>query len=267
MKSGLCVIVLLALASPARADECDVTWSSVGEDFEALFEAPFHMTRDEAAATLAVTAVTAASIVWWDDDVDRWVQRQPDSFAYTAFHQLSRLASWYGENNTHAIITYVGVTGAVAIGGVIADDDYVLDTAAIMAESAAFSFVLDVAAKLIVGRARPRTEKGPHKFTFTTSPTNSDMHAFLSGHTANAFALAGAAAGRHPHWYVEIPSYTLAVAAGLQRMESREHWLSDVVSGAAFGYAIAELLVDRHECDDAAGAGATGPTVSISFQF
>jgi membrane-associated phospholipid phosphatase len=259
--------VLLALAAPARADECDVSWSSVDNDFAALVEAPFHMSSDEAAATLAVTAVTGASIVWWDDDADRWVQRQPDSFAYTAMHQLARLASWYGENNKNAIITYVAVTGAVAIGGVIADDDYVVDTAAIMAESAAFSFVLDVAAKLIVGRARPRTEMGPHKFSFTSSPTNSDMHAFLSGHTANAFALAGAAAGRHPHWYVEIPSYTLAVAAGLQRMDSRSHWLSDVISGGFFGYAIAEFLVDLHECDDDASASAAGPTVSISFQF
>lgn len=265
--AGATWLLVLALAAPARADECDVAWSSVDDDFVALIEAPFHMTSDEAAATLGVTAFVGASIVWWDYDVDRWLQRQPDSFAYTAMHQLARLASWYGENNTNALITAVAVTGAVAVGGVIADDDYVLDTAAIMAESAAFSFVLDVAAKLLVERARPRTGVGPHKFSFLGSPRNSGMHSFLSGHTANAFALAGAAAGRHPHWYVEIPGYTLAVAAGLQRMDAREHWMSDVVSGAFFGYAIAELLVDRHECDDDSASDASGPTVSISFQF
>jgi hypothetical protein len=66
---------------------------------------------------------------------------------------------------------------------------------------------------------------------------------------------------------VQVPSYLFAVAAGAQRMDSRNHWMSDVISGAFFGYAIAEFLVDRHECSDDAGAGATGPTVSISFQF
>lgn len=267
MKRCLCVIVLLALAPPARADECDITWSSVGEDFEALLEAPFHMTSDEAAATLAVTAVTGASIVWWDDDVDRWVQRQPDSFAYAAMHQLSRIADWYGESVLHAFIVYAGVTGAVALGGVIADDDYVLDTAAIMAESGVFTFGLDVAAKLVIGRKRPYTGDGPHAFNFLVSPGDSDTQSFLSGHTANAFALAGSASGRHPYWYVQVPSYLFAVAAGTQRVDSRNHWLSDVVSGAAFGYAIAEFLVDRHECDDDTSASASGPTVSISFQF
>jgi len=266
MRRCACVLLLLALAAPARADKCDVTWSSVDNDFAAMLEAPFHMSSEEAAATLGVTAAVGASIVWWDDDVDRWVQRKPDSFAYNAVHQLSRLASWYGENNTHALITYGAVIGAVAIGGAIADDDYVLDTAAIMAESVAFTFVLDVAAKMIVGRARPHTERGPHAFGFLTSLTDSDMHSFLSGHTANAFAIAGAAAGRHPHWYVQIPGYTFALAAGLERMDSRSHWMSDVVSGAFFGYAIAEFLVDRHECDDG-GGDAAGPTVSLTFRF
>jgi membrane-associated phospholipid phosphatase len=259
--------LVLALAGPARADECDVTWSSVGEDFEALFEAPFHMDSDAAYLTLGVTAVTGASIIWWDDDIDRMVQRQPDSFPYTAMHGLSRLASWYGESNTHAFITYAAVTGAIALGGVIADDDYVVDTAALMAESGIFTFALNVAAKLVVGRKRPHAGAGPHSFDFLVSPGDSDTQSFLSGHTAVAFAGAGVAAGRHPHWYVELPGYVFAVAAGLQRVDSRSHWMSDVISGAFFGYAISELIVDRHECADGTDGDATGPTVSLSFHF
>jgi len=262
---ALVVLTLAVLALPVRADECDVTWSSVGEDFEALFEAPFHMDKETAYLTLGVTAVTGASIMWWDEDIDQMVQRRPDSFAYNAMHGLSRLASWYGESNKHAFITYAAVTGAIALGGVIADDDYVLDTAAIMAESGAFTFVLDLAAKLVVGRKRPHTGAGPHAFNFLVSPGDSDSQSFLSGHTAVAFAGAGVAAGRHPHWYVEIPGYVFAVAAGLQRVDSRSHWMSDVISGAFFGYAISELVVDRHECPE--DADATGPTVSLSFQF
>jgi undecaprenyl-diphosphatase len=268
MRRCTCAALLLLLAAaPARADECDITWSSVDDDFQALLEAPFDMDEEAAYWTLGVTAFTGVSIIWWDDDVDRWVQKQPDSFSYRAMHQFSRLAGWYGEKNTHAIITYAGVIGAVALGGVIADDDYVLDTAALMAEAGAFSFVLNVAVKMVVGRARPHTERGPHAFQFLTSPTNSDMHAILSGHTANAFALAGTAAGRHPHWYVQVPGYLFAAAAGLQRMDSRSHWMSDVVSGAFFGYAIAEFLVDRKDCADGGDDGGSAPMVSITIRF
>ncbi len=262
------IVALLALAAPARADDaCDVDWSSVGDDFEALFEAPFDMSEESAYLTLGVAAFTGASIIWWDDDVDAMVERRPDSFPYQALHQISRLASWYGESSKNAFIGYAAITGAVALGGWIADDDYVVDTAAIMAESGAFTFVLDAAVKLVVGRKRPYTGAGPHAFDFLVSPRDSDTQSFLSGHTAVAFAGAGAAAGRHPHWYVEIPAYTFAVAAGLQRIDTRQHWLSDVVSGAFFGYAISELLVDRHQCPDDGDSGAAAPTVSVSFRF
>jgi hypothetical protein len=264
MRGCACALLLSILVAPARADECDVTWSSVGEDFEALFEAPFHMDKDAAYLTLGVTAVTGASIIWWDDDIDRYVQRKPDSFPYNAMHQLSRIASWYGESNRNALITCAAVTGAVALGGVIADDDEVLDTAAIMAEAQAFTFVLNAAVKLVIGRKRPHAGDS-HDFDFLVSPGDSDTQAFLSGHTAVAFALAGAAAGRHPHWYVEVPGYTFAVAAGLQRVDSRAHWMSDVISGAFFGYAISELLVDRHQCDD--DGDPASPTVSLTFRF
>lgn len=261
------VALASAFVAPARAGECDVTWSSVGDDFGALVEAPFHMSSDDAAATLGVTAVVGASIVWWDEDIDLMVQRRPDSFPYTAMHQLSRIADWYGESVTHAFLTYAAVTGAIALGGVIADDDYVLDTAAIMAESGVFTFALDTATKLVIGRKRPYTGDGPHAFNLLVSPGDAETQSFLSGHTASAFALAGSASGRHPYWYVQVPSYLFAVAAGVQRLDSRNHWLSDVISGAAFGYAISEFLVDRHECPGDANDRTAGPTVSVSFRF
>jgi membrane-associated phospholipid phosphatase len=267
--TGLLLLVTLSsmFALPAHADECDVTWSSVGDDFVALIEAPFHMTSEEAAATLGVAALVGASIVWWDEDVDLMVQRRPDSLPYHAMHQLSRIADWYGESVAHAFLVYAGVTGAVALGGVIADDDYVLNTAAIMAESGVFTFGLDVAVKLVIGRKRPYTGDGPAAFDFLVSPGDVDTQSFLSGHTAGAFALAGSASGRHPYWYVQVPSYLFAVAAGAQRIDSRKHWLSDVISGAFFGYAISEFLVDRYECDDDAGDDAAGPTMSLTFRF
>lgn len=257
-------LLLLLSTSSVLADECDVSWSNAGEDFEALFEAPFDMESDAAYLTLGVTTFVGASIIWWDDDVDRFVQRPPQSFVDHALHNFAGIASWYGANNRHAIFTHAAVAGAVALGGWIADDDYVVDTAALMAEATVYTFALNVAAKLVLGRKRPHAGTS-HAFEFLVGLNDADTQSFLSGHTATAFSMAGVAAGRHPHWYVEVPAYTLATAAGWQRVDSRAHWLSDVVAGAFFGYAIAELIVDRHEC--APDTESTGPMMTFSFNF
>jgi len=256
-------LLLIVAATRARADECEVSWTNAGEDFKALFEAPFDMESDAAYLTLGVTTFVGASIIWWDDDVDRFVQRPPKTFVDHALHNFAGIASWYGDNNRHALFTHVAVAGAVALGGWIADDDYVVDTAALMAEATAYTFVLNVAAKLTIGRKRPHAGNS-HAFEFLVGLNDSDTQSFISGHTATAFSMAGVAAGRHPHWYVEVPAYTLAAAAGWQRVDSRSHWLSDVVAGGFFGYAIAELIVDRHEC---AGSESTGPMMTFSFNF
>jgi hypothetical protein len=119
---------------------------------------------------------------------------------------------------------------------------------------------------LIIGRKRTHSGES-HQFEFLVGANDSDTQSFFSGHTAAAFAGAGVAAGRHPHWYVEVPSYLFAAAAGWQRVDSRAHWLSDVVAGGFFGYAIAELLVDRHECPEGSVSGTMTPTVSFTLRF
>ena len=57
---------------------------------------------------------------------------------------------------------------------------------------------------------------------------------FPSGHTANAFALAGSMAYSYG-WYGAIPGYTFASMVGLSRIKESRHWASDVVSGAFVG--------------------------------
>ncbi|HEU4929048.1 MAG TPA: hypothetical protein VFU38_04405, partial [Candidatus Krumholzibacteria bacterium] len=178
-------LVFLLAATSARSDECDVSWSSAGDDFTALFEAPFDMESDAAYLTLGVTTLVGASIIWWDDDVDRFVQRSPQNFVDHALHNFAGIAGWYGANNRHAIFTHAAVAGAVALGGLIADDDYAVDTAALMAEAAVYTFALNIAAKLTIGRKRPRAGQS-HAFEFLVGLNDADTQSFLSGHTATA---------------------------------------------------------------------------------
>ena len=67
-------------------------------------------------------------------------------------------------------------------------------------------------------------------------PDNTDRAAFPSGHTSTSFALATVAASKWG-WEVGVPAYLLAGFVGFTRVESRSHYLSDVLFGAGLGIA------------------------------
>jgi hypothetical protein len=261
-----CVVVVAAavslLAPPARAEDCrDFTWESVGEDFEALVKAPFEMDEEGWIKTSVAFAGVGATMIWADAPVDRMVMEQ--SPAWEPFHKLASISNWYGRNGKNAFVVSAGVIGAVALGGWIADEDRMVDTAGIMTESLVFSTAITGLSKVLFGRRRPHANEGPHRFNWFVGPGDHESDSFPSGHSSTAFSLAGAGAGRHPHWYVQIPAYTLAVSAGLQRIDARAHWTSDVITGALIGYAVSEFLVDRYDCNpDNSG---DSPALSLSF--
>ena len=72
--------------------------------------------------------------------------------------------------------------------------------------------------------------------TNTRSP-NGERFAWPSGHTSSAFT-AAAVLNEHYGPWVGVPSLALAGLVGYQRIDSREHELSDVVFGAMLGYVV-----------------------------
>lgn len=54
-------------------------------------------------------------------------------------------------------------------------------------------------------------------------------------------------AKQYDSWWVKIPAYTLATSVAIQRMESRNHWGSDVLVGGLIGYWVGGTLVNKHK--------------------
>jgi membrane-associated phospholipid phosphatase len=69
--------------------------------------------------------------------------------------------------------------------------------------------------------------------------------AWPSGHTSSSFAFA-AVLDEYYGPKVGIPAYILAGLVGWERIDDREHDLSDVVFGAALGYVIGRTVSERH---------------------
>ncbi len=108
------------------------------------------------------------------------------------------------------------------------------------------SSLLTHAIKTAVGRARPKIELGP--FHFNPFPGDADFASFPSGHTSYAVTIALLLGILFPRarWLFII----LAALTAFERVFHREHYVSDVLAGAAVGlfsvYLCVRLLPNRY---------------------
>jgi hypothetical protein len=107
---------------------------------------------------------------------------------------------------------------------------------AVVATSAAAA-----AGKRLAGRVRPGFERAGQFLGPAAAADGAGHQSFPSGHTASAVAMTVVLAAVYPR--VRGLLWALAAACGLLRWVRDAHWLSDVLAGAAVGYAIAELTL------------------------
>jgi membrane-associated phospholipid phosphatase len=91
--------------------------------------------------------------------------------------------------------------------------------------------------KHLIGRARPRLTDN---FVFIGPSIKSGYDSFPSGHTTVIFCLAYIISRYFPRYKVIF--YSLALIAGLDRVEDVSHFPSDVLSGAIIGLFIGKML-------------------------
>jgi membrane-associated phospholipid phosphatase len=75
-------------------------------------------------------------------------------------------------------------------------------------------------------------------------PNSSDFRSFPSGHTSTAFVAAEflhQEFGHHSAW-ISVAGYATAAATGYLRLYNNQHWLGDVLAGAAIGMASTKFI-------------------------
>ncbi len=183
--------------------------------------APLFTRRDLFYAGGAAAAIAAAA------SNDAWAQGQ----ALRAQDQGSRDAARFAEHlgNTAVVAPLLvavdlaaRATGHPAFGAATER----------VAVSVGVAGVGVLALKQVFGRARPFESPNDSR----DFRPFSGHDAFPSGHSAIAFALAGALGCESKQRWLPFVTYPAATVVAWSRLRDDKHWLSDVTAGAAFGW-------------------------------
>jgi membrane-associated phospholipid phosphatase len=132
------------------------------------------------------------------------------------------------------------VTVGVVAGGLISHNDKVTRAGLRVLFSAGLGAAAAQGIKLVVGRERPLENASAWDF----DPPKVDA-AFPSGHTTAAFAMAASLSDDIHRPWATVALYGAATGVAVSRVYQQEHWVSDVVGGAALGIASAKLINGR----------------------
>ncbi|HBS87768.1 MAG: hypothetical protein A2W91_11365 [Bacteroidetes bacterium GWF2_38_335] len=101
--------------------------------------------------------------------------------------------------------------------------------------------------KILFNRYRPYNGKSPDPGMWMGPFAPDFYRSFPSGHTTSIFSVATIVASEYQNTvWVPVLCYSIATASGLSRIYSNDHWLSDVMCGAAFGIAMGKLIYNSN---------------------
>lgn|GEM_PF-954626 len=127
-------------------------------------------------------------------------------------------------------ITELGLTGAGYLTGVLIEDQEMYQVSRSMIEAQALSGIYTMALKLIAQDDSP----------------NGEYYAWPSGHTSISMTFA-AVMDEYYGPVVGWPLYALSGFVMYERMETGEHWASDVVFGAAIGFTVGKTVAGKYK--------------------
>jgi membrane-associated phospholipid phosphatase len=206
---------------------------------------------------LAPATVGTAVAVHYDVPAQEWIHGDlPDPML--GGRRLSYYGSYLGEGYVS-----VGVFGAMGVVGLLDHDRRVQRTCLEGLEAVLATGVTTRILKLAV--REPRPSDAPTVQVFSPNWRHSDS--FPSGHTSVAFASATVLSGEYPG--LTPLFYALASYVGIARVQQNTHWVSDVVAGAAIGWAsgVSALRANRKLSVVPFAQAGSGQGLALSGEF
>jgi membrane-associated phospholipid phosphatase len=232
----------------------------LGIDLGKTLISPIHWKGKDLLLFGGAIAATGIVISAMDSDIRDYVHDHQT----TSKHNLSLQVTHLGEAPF-----LLGLSAILYGAGEAFGSDSLRATGLLSIESYAIAGVIVTGMKIVVGRYRPSSGKGPWEFSpFSLKNTN---HSFPSGHSIEAFAVASVIAGESDSIWVGAASYGIASLVALSRITNNEHWFSDVFFGSLLGYFVGKevLYLDRpgdgHKPTLSVGPGPGGLSLSLRF--
>lgn len=194
-----------------------------------FYTSPAKFDSEDWITLSSIIGFTALSSIT-DKDVRDFSQRNLN----TTSDDIFRIEKYY-----HAELMAASVLSMYIYG--LADDNKGARRLALeLTEATLLATSLTVIGKSLIGRGRPYKQEGQYYF----SPINfdNDFMSFPSGHTMLAFAYSTVMANQVDNVFWDIGWYSLAGMVGYARIYHNQHWLSDVLMGAAIGYFAGEFV-------------------------
>ncbi|TCZ66298.1 phosphatase PAP2 family protein [Flaviaesturariibacter aridisoli] len=218
----------------------------LGSDIKQGFTKPFHM-KGRDWRLLAEYAGATIALSFADKPIQKEglkLRNQSD-----ALRSVSSYVTNFGANYE------VYVLGGLGLYGYVFKNTKMRTTTLLASQSYISSAIFSFTLKFLVGRQRPYVidpktgSNDPHRFfgPFSKPGGPSDNQSFPSGHTTAAFSAATVYAleYRDRPW-VPILAYSAATLIGISRITENKHWATDVLAGAALGYATGRLVVNNY---------------------
>jgi hypothetical protein len=222
-------------------------------DAVAVARGPFTMTARErwwtlGAAGVGVGAALVLDVPAYDHLSSRSAEGASDG-ARSVTDPLAGPGEWYDDRNANRLT--LGLVGGVAASGLLLRNRKVTRTSVQLLEAAVYTEVVSGLLKSALNRARPYVGEEPDPGAFDVGAFRGDHDhlAMPSGHAARVFALASVLSERADRWYVSVPLYAGATSVGIERVQSGDHWLTDVMVGAALGTLIGRSVVKNRSAD------------------
>jgi membrane-associated phospholipid phosphatase len=203
-----------------------------------VLTAPAHWERDDWQNFGLVSLGIVGSAL-----LDRQIQIWTQDHQSNTQDNIARIFEPFGAEYSAAVI------GAFYIGGLATDD---VNARTVAQDSISASLIaagiITPALKVIAGRNRPSADQGAYDF----HPFNGGA-SFPSGHATQAFAVASVISAHYEPVWIKVSAYSVASLVGYARIYHNQHFLSDVVAGAAIGTVVGHSVVRLN--DDRRGSG------------
>jgi len=191
---------------------------------------------------LGFAAFTGASVVLYtqDDNIRNFFQQ-------TQTPALDNISKYVIEPWGSGVYLVPFVAGVYVYG--IANHKPKAETAALLTGKAVvITGTFTLLLKGITGRHRPNQDIPADPELWEGPFHGFDYISFPSGHTAVVFSAATILSFYyHEKTWVAITSYSLASLVGISRIYDDKHWATDVLAGAALGFAIGKLVYNNHK--------------------